>query len=338
MRPDTPAENVDHNAEAARLERSAGLYPEDAEHLLLQAAAHRELAGDRPAATALYDRLLSSSAPLENPHLVRALKASNLWEYDHEAEARAIIDGIRASAPRKPAPWVIVAESLEAHDELEAAEATFTQGLRLLLGDTAEPPQSTHPLLYGRHRVRRMLGAAHDEWDTLADTLHSSPVSLDELHDPKRIWSLGSDNPAELQAEIGRLRAELGAYREALSRPFPVAVLHWPAPELLELVSAYPSLATEYSSPTEHQATIERSLRELAASGTPNLGIVTGTVPSYEAFAASEGTTPEDTALLPQYATTLAARGRAAAWPPERGGVCWCGSERVYEGCHGVEA
>lgn len=107
MRPDTPAENVDHTAEAARLERTAGLYPEDAEALLLQAAAHLELAGDRPAATTLYDRLLSSSeAPehLESPYLIRALKASNLWEYGHEAEARAIIDGIRAAAPRDPAP------------------------------------------------------------------------------------------------------------------------------------------------------------------------------------------------------------------------------------------
>jgi len=96
MRPDTPAENVDHTAEAARLERTAGLYPEDAEALLIQAAAHLELSGDRPAATTLYDRLLSSQAGLENPYLVRALKASNLWEYGHEAEARAIIDGIRA--------------------------------------------------------------------------------------------------------------------------------------------------------------------------------------------------------------------------------------------------
>nr|BBJ53322.1 hypothetical protein SAVMC3_59510 [Streptomyces avermitilis] len=128
MRPDTPAENVDHHAEAARLERTAGLYPEDAEHLLLQAAAHLELAGHRPRATSLYDSLLSSSTPLENPHLVRALKASNLWEYGHEAEARAIIDGIRAASPRDPAPWVIVAEALEQHDELEAAQETFTQG------------------------------------------------------------------------------------------------------------------------------------------------------------------------------------------------------------------
>jgi hypothetical protein len=339
MRPDTPAENVDHTAEAARLERTAGLYPEDAEALLLQAAAHLELAGDRPAATALYDRLLSSSdapAPLENPHLVRALKASNLWEYGHEAEARAIIDGIRATGPRDPAPWVIVAEALESHDELEAAEKTFTEGTRLLLADAPEPPHSSHPLLFGRHRVRRMLGAPHDDWDLLADTLHSSPVSLDELHDPKRVWSLGSDNPAELKAEISRLRAELGAYREELSRPFPVAVLHWPADELAELLAAYPSLREEYPSHEEHLAVIEASLRELAASGTPNLGIVTGTVPSYEAFAASEGSSPADPELLPQYATTLAARGRAVAWPPERGASCWCGSGGVYEGCHGV--
>jgi tetratricopeptide (TPR) repeat protein len=336
MRPDTSAEYVDHHAEAARLERTADLYPEDAEHLLLQAAAHRELAGERPGATALYDRLLSSAGPLENPHLVRALKASNLWEYGHEAEARAIIDGVRAEAPSDPAPWVIVAESLESHDELEAAQETFTQAATLLLTDVPEPPYSTHPVLFGRHRVRRMLGASHDGWDTLADTLHSSPISLDELHDPKRVWSLGSNNPVELAAEISRLRAELGTYRQALSRPFPVAVLHWPTDELAELLAAYPSLTSEYPSHAEHLATIEASLRELAASGTPNLGIVTGTVPSYEAFAASEASSPTDATLLPQYATTLAARGRAVAWPPQRGAACWCGSGRVYGGCHGA--
>ncbi|MGW0764011.1 hypothetical protein [Streptomyces sp. NPDC002676] len=338
MRPDTPAENVDHTAEAARLERTAGLYPEDAEALLLRAAAHLELSGDRPAATALYDRLLSTPDTLENPSLVRALKASNLWEYDHEAEARAIIEGIRVAAPRDPAPWVIVAESLESHDELEAAAETFTEAAMLLLptSSSPEPPYSTHPVLYGRHRVRRMLGLPHDDWDTLADTLHTSPVSLDELHDPKRVWSLGSDNPAELKAEISRLHAELGAYREALSRPFPVAVLHWPAPELTELLTAYPTLSTEYPSHADHLSTIESSLRELSLSGTPNLGIVTGTVPSYEAFAASEGTSPEDTTLLPQYATTLAARGRAVAWPPQRGAECWCGSVQAYGGCHGA--
>ncbi|MFJ8491360.1 hypothetical protein ACIRBZ_23870 [Streptomyces sp. NPDC094038] len=335
MRPDTPAENVDHTAEAARLERTADRYPEDAEALLLQAAAHLELADDRPAATALYDRLLATPDTLENAPLVRALKASNLWEYDHEAEARAIIDGIRTTAPRDPAPWVIVAESLESHDELEAAHDTFTEAAALLLTDVAEPPYATHPLLFGRHRVRRMLGLPHDDWDARADTLHSSPVSLDELHDPKRVWSLGSDNPEELEAEISRLRAELGTYREALSRPFPVAVLHWPANELSELLSAYPDLATEYPSHPEHLSTIESSLRELSVSGTGNLGIVTGTVPSYEAFAASEGAPPSDTTLLPQYATTLAARGRAVAWPPQQRGECWCGVGTVYAECHG---
>ncbi len=338
MRPDTSAENVDHHAEAARLERTAGLYPEDAEHLLLQAAAHHELAGARPAATALYDRLLSSAGSLENPSLVRALKASNLWEYGHEAEARAIIEGLRAMSPRDPASWVIAAEALESHDELEAAQATFTEGATLLLSGAGDPPHSARPLLFGRHRVRRMLGLPHDAWDAQADTLHSSSVSLDELHDPKRIWSLGSNNPADLAAEISRLRAELGAYREALSRPFPVAVLHWSAQELEELVAAYPSLAEEYPSYEEHLRTIEASLRELATSGTANLGIVPGTVPSYEAFAASESASPTDATLLPQYATTLAARGRAVAWPPQRETACWCGSGRTYEECHGTPA
>ncbi|MFC8129188.1 SEC-C metal-binding domain-containing protein [Streptomyces sp. NPDC057302] len=337
MRPDTPA---DHIAEAERLERTAGLYPEDSEHLLLQAAANLELAGERDRATTLYDRLLAPDAPhpASAPTLIRALKASNLWEYGHEAEARAIIDGVRASAPRDPAPWVIVAESLESHDELTQAQETFTQALELLLPPGTSggaPSYEQRPLLFGRHRVRRLLGATHDAWDALADEVSTSPVPLDELHDPKRIWSLGSDNPAELRAEISRIQAELGSYREALSRPFPVAVLHWPATELTELLTAYPALETEYPSHEAHLTTIEASLRELSASGTPNLGIVTGTVPSYEAFAASEGAQPTEASLLPQYATTLAARGRAVGWPPEAGAGCWCGSGRAYGECHG---
>lgn len=351
MRPDTPADHVDHIAEAERLERTAGLYPEDAEHLLLQAAAHLELADARDRATTLYDSLLSPSAshPPENPTLIRALKAANLWEYGHEAEARAIIDGVRGTAPADAAPWVIVAEALEAHDELDQAHETFTQALTRLLPASpdaaapAEPPYPTHPLLFGRHRVRRLLGAEHDGWDGLADRVHRTrasasgraPVPLDELHDPKRVWALGSENPEDLRAEIARLQSELGSYREALSRPFPVAVLHWPSTELAELLTAYPSLSTEYPSHEAHLATIESSLRELSTSGTPNLGIVTGTVPSYEAFAASEGTSADDPSLLPQYATTLAARGRAEGWPPERGEGCWCGSGRVYADCHG---
>ncbi|MFY1678551.1 MULTISPECIES: SEC-C domain-containing protein [unclassified Streptomyces] len=336
MRPDTPAENVDHPAEAARLERTAGLYPEDAEALLLRAAAHHELSGDRPAATALYDRLLSSSGKLEDPVLVRARKAANLWEYGHEAEARAIIDGVRAAAPRDPAAWVIVAEALESHDELEAAHETFTEGARSLVAEGEEPPRVTHPLFFGRHRVRRMLGLPHDAWDTLADTLHSMPVSLDELHDPGRVWTLGSNDPADLEAEISRLRAELGAHRAALSRPFPVAMLHWPAEELAELLADHPSLTAEYPSYEEHVATLETALRELASSGAARLGLVRGTVPSYEAFAASEGSSPGDASLLPQYATTLAARGRAEAWPPGQADACWCGTERAYADCHGT--
>ncbi|MBC9717097.1 SEC-C domain-containing protein [Streptomyces sp. TRM66268-LWL] len=333
MRPDTPADPTDHTAEAERLLRTAAQYPEDAEQLLLHAAAHVELAGDRPQATTLYDRLLAGS--LENPALVRALKAANLWEYGHEAEARAIIDGIRTTAPRSPEAWVIAAESLESHDELATAHELFTEGVELLIVQGEEIPYDCRPLLLGRHRVRRLLALPHDVWDVLADDEHSSssPISLDELHDPKRLWALGSSDPEELSAEIARLRAELGTYRAALSRPFPVAVLHWPSTELTELLSAYPTLTSEYPSHEEHLATIESSLRELAASGTENLGIVTATVPSYEAFAASEGASPNDASLLPQYATTLAARGRAMGWPPR--GKCWCGSGTPYPECHG---
>ncbi|WP_137989128.1 SEC-C domain-containing protein [Streptomyces vilmorinianum] len=339
MRPDTPA---DHATEAERLLRTAAQYPEDQEPLLLQAAAHLELAGERARATALYDTLLSSAAPV-NPHLIRALKAANLWEYGHEAEARAIIEGVRAARPAEAAPWEIIAETLESHDELELSETVATEAAALLAatadsGDSGDSlPHPTRSLLTTRHRVRRMLALPHDAWDTLADNLHTADVPLDELHDPKRLWSLGSSDPAELQAEITRLRSELGSYRTALSRPFPVAVLHWPEPELDELLASYPELESEYPTYRAHLTDIEASLRELSAAGTPNLGIVPATVPSYEAFAASESSSPSNADLLPQYATTLAARGRATAWPPARGAACWCGSGRTYGECHGAE-
>ncbi|MFB7756027.1 SEC-C domain-containing protein, partial [Streptomyces sp. NPDC056121] len=51
----------------------------------------------------------------------------------------------------------------------------------------------------------------------------------------------------------------------------------------------------------------------------------------------SESSSPTDASLLPQYATTLAARGRAVPWPPERGAECWCGSGRGYGECHGAQ-
>ena len=333
MRPDTPA---DHTTEAERLLRTAATYPEDREPLLLRAAAHLELAGARARATDLYDTLLASSP--QKPALIRALKAANLWEYGHEAEARAIIDGVRSSAPEDAAPWEIVAATLEAHDELEASEATFTEAAELLAREETEDlPYATQSLLFSRHRVRRMLALPHDAWDHRADALHTAEVPLDELHDPKRLWSLGSDDPAELQAEITRLRSELGSYRTALSRPFPVAVLHWPERELDELLASYPELEAEYPTYEAHLTDLEASLRELAAAGTPNLGIVPATVPSYEAFAASESSTPANPALLPQYATTLAARSRATPWPPLRTAACWCGSGRTYGECHGAE-
>ncbi|WP_330244785.1 MULTISPECIES: SEC-C domain-containing protein [unclassified Streptomyces] len=331
MRPDTPA---DHIAEAERLLRTAAQYPDDREPLLLRAAAHLELAGERTRATPLYDELLAADAA--EPYLIKALKASNLWEYGHEAEARAIIEGIRAAGPLEPGPWQIAAETLESHDELESAHDFLSTALTLLLAPGEEVPYATQSLLIGRHRVRRLMGVDHDTWDDLTDTLHTATVPLDELHDPKRLWSLGSSDPSELQAEITRLRAELGTYRTALSRPFPVAVLHWPEPELSELLAAYPTLRAEYPSHTEHLADLEAALRDLHSAGTPNLGIVTGTVPSYEAFAASEAASPSDPNLLPQYATTLAARGRAVPWPPARTAACWCGSGRAYRECHGV--
>ena len=97
------------------------------------------------------------------------------------------------------------------------APSGLLHGLRPRLADGRSPRALPTRYSSAATAVRRMLGAAHDEWDAQAGTVHTLPITLDELHDPKRVWSLGSENPAELEAEIIRLRAELGAYRERSS-------------------------------------------------------------------------------------------------------------------------
>lgn len=62
MRPDIPA---DHTSEAERLLRTAAQYPEDREPLLLQAAAHLELAA--PATAPPASTTTSSPAPRTTP-------------------------------------------------------------------------------------------------------------------------------------------------------------------------------------------------------------------------------------------------------------------------------
>lgn len=302
MRPDTPAEHI---AEAERLIRTATRYPEDQEPLLLQAAAHLELADARDRASALYDQLLSSSP--SDPHLIKALQAANLWEYGHEAEARALISGIRAASPKDPAPWEVIAEALEAHDELEASHECFTEAATLLITEDDPLTQATTALLTGRHRVRRLLGRPHDDWDMVADTRHIGPIPLDELHDPKRIWALGSDDPAELRAEIARLRAELGDRRAALSRPFPVAILHWPARELAELLTSYPTLASEY---TSHEAHLRRS-KPPSAPSPPRAPRTSASSPR-----ASRHTRPSQPPKRPPRPPRLSWPNTPPPWPP----------------------
>ncbi|GAB2446649.1 SEC-C domain-containing protein [Streptomyces incanus] len=72
--------------------------------------------------------------------------------------------------------------------------------------------------------------------------------------------------------------------------------------------------------------------RVLRAPGTDHHTIIA----AFPTADRTEATTPDDTDLLPQYATTLAARGRALPWPPQRSAACWCGSGRAYGECHGM--
>ncbi|MCZ4125083.1 hypothetical protein [Streptomyces sp. H39-S7] len=328
------SEQREHAAEAERLLRKVLEYPDDREELLLAAAAQWILA-ERPAeALPIYDELLTPASdpppdPVSDPALVQALKVAALWDTGDERRARELAVTVRVQAPASLPPWQIIGETFEVHDDLPAAAAWLEDATDHFLTPD-EVTYEARRILITRHRVRRLLGEAHDDRDHLADYVHSAPVPLDELHDPKRLWSLGSDDPAEVRREIERLRTELADHRAALSRPFPLAVLYWPEAELVALLTRYPVFAADYGGYPEHLRSVEQALHALSATGVPHLGVVTATLPTYEAYARTQSLPPATPSLPAAYATSLAARGHATPWPPPRTSPCWCGAPAPY--------
>ncbi len=199
---------------AEEYERLVEQYPEDREELLLEAASAWSDAGEHGRALALYERLLDPDGPdIDQPDLVDALRINALWDAGRRDEARTAAAAFRRRHPRHAGAWMFVAEVFESADETATAAEWYTAGITHALGagtpvtaDTVEEAPDgfdLETLLIGRHRVRRLLGAAHDDWDDVADELHqrrASPLRgrmrpLDELHDPVRLKRLAQGVP-----------------------------------------------------------------------------------------------------------------------------------------------
>ncbi|PZH12404.1 preprotein translocase subunit SecA [Streptomyces sp. NTH33] len=339
-------------------ERLAEQHPEEREELLMEAADAWRDAGEPERALAVYERFLDQGeGGSERYDLVDAFRISALWDLQRQEEARAGAAAFRARHPRDAGAWMFVAECFEEADETATAAEWYTAGITHVLGagtpvtaDTVEEhPDSfdLESLVIGRHRVRRLLGAPHDDWDEVADELHehrASPLPgrmrpLDEMHDPIRLRRLKEEGPEALEAEIRQLTEALEEERTAHTGTLRACVLFWPAEEFALLLQRWPKAAEAYGDDhAAHLRQVERTLREMSDEGAPHLAAGRATVAGLQAHAEADGGSPDAPATRSAYAAELARRGQATAWPPPRNGPCWCGSDRKYKKCCGNPA
>ncbi|MGY5007979.1 SEC-C metal-binding domain-containing protein [Streptomyces sp. 900105755] len=350
--PATPAQA------AEEYERLVEQFPEDREELLREAADAWRSAGEYDRALALYGRLLDPAAGgCQEPDVVDAWRIDTLREAGYEKEARTAAASFRARHPRDATAWSIVAGTLEYADETATAADWYTAGITHALGAGAEVTADVvggfrdtfglEELLIGRHRVRRLLGDPHDDWDAVADELHerrAAPVvgrvrPLDELHDPLRLKRLAEGGPDTLEAEFAELAREPDEETWAPTGPLKTCVLFWPPEEFAQLLECYPTVADAYGDDhTGHLRQVERTLRELSDQGALHLAVGRATVSGLEAHVDEKGLSPDLPAARSRYAAELARRGLATDWPPARNGPCWCGSGRKYKKCCGNPA
>ncbi|MGW7258154.1 SEC-C metal-binding domain-containing protein [Streptomyces sp. NPDC054834] len=344
--------------QAEECERLVEQYPEDREELLREAADAWRSAGEHDRALALYERLLDpESDGCGEPDVVDAWRIDTLWEAGREEEAREAAASFRARHPRDATAWSLVAGTFENADETATAAEWYTTGVAHALGAgvlvtadlVGDSPDSFggQELLIGRHRVRRLLGEAHDDWDDVADELHERRASpllgrarpLDELHDPLRLKRLAEGGPDALRAEFEELAMQPDEEEGAPTGPLKTCVLFWPPEEFAQLMERWPTVVDAYGDDhTGHLRQVERTLRELSDQGAVHLAVGRATVSGLVAHVAEKGGSTDTPAARSGYAAELARRGLATDWPPARNGPCWCGSKRKYKKCCGNPA
>ncbi|MDX2935175.1 SEC-C metal-binding domain-containing protein [Streptomyces ipomoeae] len=362
LRAIAPPSLADHAKVAQECEELAERHPEEREELLLEAADAWSDAGEYDRAIALYERLLDAETAgnCSEPDLVDAYRIGVLWDAGRSEDARAAAAAFRRRHPRDAGAWNFVAEAFEAADETVTAAEWFTAGIAHALGastpvtvDTVEADPHHYDietLVIGRHRVRRLLGESHDDWDEVADVLHERRAAsflgrvtpLDEMHDPLRLMQLVNGVPEALETAIeelpNQLRGGSRPVRTAASRS--TCVLYWSPEEFSRLLARWPRAADDYGTDhADHRRQVERTLRELSEAGATHLAVGRATVSGLESHAAAEGgEAPDAPDTRSAYAAELARLGLVADWPPPRNGPCWCGSQRKYKKCCGNPA
>jgi tetratricopeptide (TPR) repeat protein len=280
--------------------------PEDAGVALILAAEIAESRAKLEAALRYAERAVEVEEKADESRLAaaQALHARILFRSGRADEAMAELEPLRPLLTREPDAAAYISAALGAGGQNRVAEEWLTEAVQAALNEragAAEPANADDAgllffLLQQRHRVRHVLGRAHDAHDSLAEKLETRLAN--------------ASAPATAAADDD--------------------LLFWPRAEFDRLVTQWPALTQAYGVDwDEHRAHLERELVRRAGAGQTGLTLRTGTVAGLTGFAGKDGD-PADPKTRAGYARQLTGH---LAWPPERNDPCWCGSGNKYKKC-----
>jgi hypothetical protein len=279
--------------------------PEDAGYALALAAEIAESRAKLDAALRYADRAVEAYEKQDDVRrgAVQALHARILFRLGRPDEAMAELEPLRPLLTEVPDAAAYLSAALGAGGRNRVAEEWLTEAVRAALADRAAVPSDAEDagllffLLQQRHRVRHALGLSHDGNDNLAERLETRLAN-----------AATTARPAE-------------------------DLLFWPRAEFDRLAAELPALAEAYGGSWDgHRAHLERELVRLAGAGATGQTLLTGSVDGLIGSAKPDGD-PADPQVRAGYARQVAAMPGHVSWPPERNGVCWCGSGNKYKKC-----
>lgn len=298
------------SAEQSALEIEAQLeeYPEERGEILLEAG-QAWLQADQP------DRALklwAEAADLggDDGCYARCELADFHMGRDESAAAYEQLGKLARDPSLNDGHCTLVAELLEEYGDLQGAATWYDRGAaRIVLEDLEDGRNlGAMSMLSDRRQLRQSLGLPPDAADDLAERLPNPwlgqglPTSLEEIDDFIDVGIMPSEVRLLTFQRRERLQAQLrwpGDYEQSNEEYYEAAELRW---------------------------------RELADSGAHKIRLIPASIEQLCEYALSVGGSPLDSDVKAGYARAVD-ESEIIAWPPERNGRCWCGSDLKYKKC-----